>query len=51
MAEDVASKHLGGASLTAIVPDIDIRTLDEKHVIPNIGPVVFRGVWFPRLNL
>jgi hypothetical protein len=51
MAEEVALSHLGGASLTTVVPDVDIRTLDQAHVIPNMGPVVFRGVWFPRLNL
>jgi hypothetical protein len=33
------------------VPDVDIRTLDAKHVLPNAGPVVVRGVWYPRLNL
>jgi hypothetical protein len=33
------------------VADIDLRTLDPEHVLPNIGPVVVRGVWYPRLNL
>lgn len=34
-----------------IVEDIDIRLLDEGHVIPNIGVVTFPGVWFPNLNV
>jgi len=29
--------------------DIDVSTLDSGHVLPNIGSVVNRGVWFPRL--
>ena len=32
------------------VQDIDIRALDQKHVIPNMGIVVHRGIWFPELN-
>lgn len=31
-----------------IVPDVDIRTLDQRHVIPNMEVPVVRGVWFPR---
>jgi hypothetical protein len=34
-----------------IVPNIDIRTLDQNHVIPNMGPSNIRGVWYPSLNL
>ena len=34
----------------AYVPDIDIRLLDQGHIIPNMGPVNFRGVWWPRAN-
>jgi hypothetical protein len=33
------------------VVDVDVASLDAKHVLPNIGPVVVRGVWFPALNL
>jgi hypothetical protein len=28
--------------------NIDIRTLDQGHVIPNMGPPNFRGIWFPQ---
>jgi hypothetical protein len=30
-----------------VLSDIDISTLDEKHVLPNIGSVLVRGIWFP----
>lgn len=29
------------------VENIDIRTLDENHVRPNMGNPVVRGIWFP----
>lgn len=34
-----------------VIPDVDIRTLDQDHVIPNMGPPSVQGVWFPRLNI
>lgn len=34
-----------------VVEDVDIRTLDQHHVVPNMGPPNFKGVWFPRLNI
>lgn len=36
---------------TEVVPDVELSTLDPNHVLPNIGGVTFRGVWFPALNL
>lgn len=33
-----------------IIEDIDITLLDENHVIPNMGIVSSKGVWFPNLN-
>ena len=36
---------------TEVIEDIDIRLLDQEHVIPNMGVVTFEGVWFPNLNL
>jgi hypothetical protein len=32
------------------VEDVDVRTLDQKHVIPNMGVVVRQGVWYPNLQ-
>ena len=39
-----------GAALPAhtIVEDVDVRDLDEGHVLPNMGDPTVRGVWFPR---
>jgi hypothetical protein len=34
-----------------IIENVDIRALDQAHVIPNMGPPNLRGVWFPLLNL
>jgi hypothetical protein len=34
-------------TISRIVPDMDVSTLDQNHVIPNMGVVVWRGIWFP----
>jgi len=33
-----------------VVEDVDLRHLDQGHVIPNMNPPTFRGIWFPRLG-
>lgn len=33
--------------IATLVEDVDMSTLDEKHVLPNIGNVFVRGVWYP----
>lgn len=33
------------------VTDVGSEDLDQRHVVPNCVPMVFRGVWFPRFNL
>lgn len=30
------------------IEDIDVSTLDPKHVLPNTGLVTVRGIWFPK---
>ena len=30
-----------------IVTDVDVRSLDQGHVIPNMGPCSNRGIWYP----
>lgn len=30
-----------------IIQDVDIATLDTNHVVPNMGSVLKRGIWFP----
>lgn len=32
-----------------VTENIDIQTLDQGHVIPNMRPPNFRGVWFPMI--
>ena len=34
-------------ALGTVVEDVDIRTLDQRHVLPNMRPPVWPGVWFP----
>lgn len=34
-------------TITRVIPDVDVRELDQGHVIPNMGLVTQRGVWFP----
>ena len=33
-----------------IIEDVDLQLLDQNHVVPNMGCVVFLGVWYPNLN-
>jgi hypothetical protein len=42
---------LGGElpAIERIAEDIDVRTLDQSHVVPNMGVPNERGVWFPML--
>jgi hypothetical protein len=35
-------------SIVRCIEDVDVSKLDQKHVIPNMGLVVVRGIWFPR---
>lgn len=32
-----------------IACDITLRDIDENHVVPNMGSIVNRGIWFPNL--
>jgi hypothetical protein len=51
MAHEILAKYYRGAEILGIVENVDVRTLDQKHVVPNMGPVTFVGVWYPCLNL
>ena len=37
----------GVPKIKSIEANIDVNTLDEKHVRPNMGVVSNRGIWFP----
>jgi len=30
-----------------VIKDVDVRDLDQDHVVPNMGVATWRGVWFP----
>ena len=30
---------------------VRIKDLDQTNILPNIGPMQFRGVWFPAQNI
>ena len=48
-AEGILSKHLSNYQLQVeeIVEDVDVRDLDQDHVIPNMSDCTVRGIWFP----
>lgn len=31
-----------------IEPIFDVSTLDRNHVLPNMGNIFVRGIWFPK---
>jgi hypothetical protein len=33
-----------------VVENVDVSTLDEGHVRPNLHPPNWRGVWYPKLR-
>ena len=35
----------------AVIVDIDVSTLDPRHILPNIGVPVWRGLWYPKITL
>jgi len=34
-----------------VIEDVDLRALDAKHILPNITPPVWRGVWYPPIGM
>jgi len=34
-------------AIERVIEDVDVSTLDPGHVLPNMGLVCARGVWFP----
>lgn len=49
MIEDQVYPVFGVQKVIHVVADVDISTLDQGHVIPNMTMPLARGVWFPRL--
>jgi hypothetical protein len=51
LAEAARERSHPDATITGVTADVDVRTLDERRVVPHMGPPIVRGVWFPRMNL
>ena len=32
-----------------VIENIQFKDLDQNHVVPNMGPITERGVWYPNL--
>ena len=47
--ETTVVPYLGPREIVGIIEDIDVTTLDQGHVIPNMGICSNRGVWYPNL--
>jgi hypothetical protein len=35
--------------LKKMAEDVNVESLDAGHVLPNIGVVAVRGIWYPRM--
>jgi len=40
-------KSTGFLIIEKMIEDVDVSTLDRGHVLPNMGNVTVRGIWFP----
>ncbi|HET6648209.1 MAG TPA: hypothetical protein VFH01_12855 [Pyrinomonadaceae bacterium] len=38
-------------SAVKVTENVKFDDLDQQHVVPNMGPMTFRGVWYPCLNI
>jgi len=38
---------IGRPPFKKVIEDVDIRELDQGHVIPNMSPPIYRGIWYP----
>lgn len=36
-------------TIEKVIENVNIFELDEGHVIPNIGNIFVRGIWFPQV--
>lgn len=34
-------------TIAEYIEDVDVSTLDPRHILPNVGDVTVRGIWFP----
>jgi hypothetical protein len=40
-----------GQQIVSVISGVSVSQLDERHVLPNAGPLAIRGVWYPRHNV
>jgi hypothetical protein len=36
-----------GETIVEVIEGVRQDQLDQRHVVPNAGPMVLRGVWYP----
>ena len=48
--DSAIKRHRLDIDVIKTIEGVDIRNLDQGHVVPNMNPPNFRGVWFPMLN-
>ncbi len=46
----MAFPDLDLGSPLSVIEDVDVSSLDANHVLPNLGNVLVRGVWWPRTS-
>lgn len=51
VARECADRNGWDIQYEHVIVDVDIRELDQDHVIPNMGPSSNCGIWFPKENL
>ena len=37
--------------ITSVVAGVKFADLDQKHIVPNAGPIIVKGIWYPRHNV
>jgi hypothetical protein len=42
-------KDKDAPKIKKIIEDVEISSLDAGHILPNMGVVTIRGIWYPRI--
>ncbi|MCL6416650.1 hypothetical protein MIB92_13400 [Aestuariirhabdus sp. Z084] len=51
LAEECLKKYYPNQELGKPIIGLSVNELDQGHVIPNMGPINLKGVWFPKENV
>ena len=38
-------------TIKGVIEDVDVQILEARHIQTNMGLTIFRGIWYPCLNL